>query len=55
VNDPPETPASTLEEVEVDDDPDFAQEHNHLWVESDSGETESPKGHGGLEATKRPN
>ena len=40
-------------------EPDFAEEHDRLWVESDSrrdiGETESPRGHAGLEATMRPN
>lgn len=56
VNDPRETTVPTQEDVDTaDDDADFAQEHNRLWVESDHGETESPKGHGGLEATKRPN
>jgi hypothetical protein len=39
----------------AESDPDFATEHNRLWVESDHGETESPKGHSGLEPTKRPN
>lgn len=41
------------------DEPDFAEEHDKLWVESDArrdgGETESPRGHAGLEPTKRPN
>lgn len=42
-----------------EDDPDFAVEHQLIWVESDArrdaGETESPRGHAGLEPTKRPN
>jgi hypothetical protein len=44
---------------DLDDEPDFAEEHQLIWVEADArrdtGETESPRGHAGLEPTMRPN